>query len=61
MQSGLAHLPIRPYTDAEWDTLPHVFLNAEQEWDPSVLDHEYNIDDVPDVQEPNTPLGNFDD
>jgi hypothetical protein len=59
MQSGLARLPIRPYT--EWDTLPHVFLTAEQEWYPSVLDHEYNIDDVPNVQEPNTPLGNFDD
>jgi hypothetical protein len=61
MQSGLACLPIGPYTDAEWDTLPHVFLTAEQEWDPSVIDHEYNIDDVPDVQEPNTPLDIFDD
>ena len=39
IQSGLARLPIRPYTDHEWETLPHVILNAETEWDPSVLDH----------------------
>ena len=39
IQSGLARLPIRPYTDHEWETLPHVFLTAEPEWDPTVLDH----------------------
>ena len=39
IQSGLARLPIRPYTDHEWETLPHVFLTSETEWDPSVLDH----------------------
>jgi hypothetical protein len=39
IQSGLARLPIRPYTDHEWETLPHVFLTAETEWDPTVLDH----------------------
>ncbi len=38
IQSGLARLPIRPYTDHEWETLPHVFLTAESEWDPTVLD-----------------------
>jgi hypothetical protein len=29
VQAGLARLPIRPYTDNEWDSLPHVFLIAE--------------------------------
>jgi hypothetical protein len=39
----------------------HTFLTAETEWDPSVLDHENNIEDVPDVQDPTSSLGNFDD
>ena len=45
IQSGLARLDIRPFTDAEWDELPHVFLTAETEWDPSALDHEFDHDD----------------
>jgi hypothetical protein len=39
MQSGLARLPILPYTDHEWEMLPNVILTAEPGWDPSVLDH----------------------
>lgn len=39
IQEGLPRLDIRPYTDAEWDSLPHVFLTGETDWDPSVLDH----------------------
>ena len=44
IQSGLARLDIRPFTDAEWEALPHVFLTAETEWDPSALDHEFDHD-----------------
>ena len=39
VKDGLARLEIRPYTDAEFDTLPHVFLTSELDWDPTVLDH----------------------
>jgi hypothetical protein len=42
IKDGLARLDIRPYTDQEWDSLPHVFLTDEANWDPSVLDHQYN-------------------
>jgi hypothetical protein len=42
IKDGLARLAIRPYTDQEWDSLPHVFLTDEANWDPSVLDHQYN-------------------
>jgi hypothetical protein len=38
---GLARLAIRPFTDQEYDSLPHVFLTHEANWDPSILDHEY--------------------
>jgi hypothetical protein len=40
-KDGLARLDIRPHTDHEYDTLPHVFLPSEVEWDPTVMDHEF--------------------
>jgi hypothetical protein len=39
IQYGLARLNLCPYTDQEFDTLPHVILTLKLEWDPSVLDH----------------------
>jgi hypothetical protein len=41
IREGLARLDIRTYTDHEFDTLPHVFLTSELEWDPSVLDQTF--------------------
>ena len=45
IQDGLTRLTIRPYTDQEFDTLPHVILTSELEWDPSVLDHTFKEDE----------------
>jgi hypothetical protein len=45
IKDGLACLSIRPYTDHEWDNLPHVILAYEVEWDPSVLDHDFKEDE----------------
>jgi hypothetical protein len=45
IQDGLTRLKIRPYTDQEFDTLPHVIMTSEFEWDPSVLDHEFKEDE----------------
>jgi hypothetical protein len=42
IKDGLPCMAIRPYTDEEWDTLPHVFFTGESDWDPSVLDHEFD-------------------
>ena len=44
IKDGLARLDIRPYTDKEYDSLPHVFLTSELEWDPSAMDHCYDTD-----------------
>ena len=41
IKDGLTRLDIRPHTDEEFDTLPHVFLTSELEWDPTVMDHEF--------------------
>jgi hypothetical protein len=35
---GLAYLPMRPYTDTEYDSLPHIIMTSDAEWDCKVLD-----------------------
>ena len=42
IKDGLARLDLHSYTDEEFETLPHIFLTSELEWDPSVLDHTFN-------------------
>jgi hypothetical protein len=34
IKDGLARLSIHPYTDKEWEDLPHAILTSEVEWDP---------------------------
>jgi len=31
-------------TDDEWDTLPHVVLTSDVDWDPTALDHDLDDD-----------------
>jgi hypothetical protein len=66
IKDGLARLDIHPYTDAEFDTLPHVFLTSELEWDPSVLDHTFedntawgDINEAGNDLHPNTRFDEF--
>jgi hypothetical protein len=44
IKSGLPYVKMRPYTDQEWEMLPHVVLTGDGDWNPSVLDHDL-IDD----------------
>lgn len=39
-QRGLARLPIRPFTDAEFDLFPHLIMTDELAWDPADLDRD---------------------
>jgi hypothetical protein len=39
IKSGLPYFKMRPYTDKEWDSLPHVILARDCDWNPSVLDY----------------------
>jgi hypothetical protein len=63
IKDGLARLQIRPYTNHEWDTLPHVILTSELEWDPSVLDHDFQADDqwgvVPEIDDRFNQFGDY--
>ncbi len=37
MKNGLAYLNMRPPTDSELHTLPHVIFTSDDEWDPSIF------------------------
>ena len=39
MKNGLPYVPIRPFTDDEWEALPHVIWTADVPWDPAMLDN----------------------
>jgi hypothetical protein len=45
IQSGLPYVTMRPYADSEWDSLPHVILTSDAEWNPSILDNDLDDDD----------------
>ena len=45
IKSGLPYIKMQPYTDADWDSLPHVVLTGDSDWNPAVLDHELTDDD----------------
>ena len=32
-QNGLPYLPIRPFSNHEWDTLPHIVLTSDIDWE----------------------------
>ena len=42
--NGLPYVTMRPYTDSEWDSLPHVVWTGDSDWDPTVLDHRLEDD-----------------
>ena len=44
MQCGLPYLDMCPYTDQEWEDLPHIHLTHEDDWDPCMLDHDQSDD-----------------
>ena len=44
MRQGLMYADVRPVRDEEWGQLPHVHLTTDNEWDPSIYDHEL-VDD----------------
>ena len=44
MRQGLMYADVCPVRDEEWERLPHVHLTTDNEWDPSIYDHEL-VDD----------------
>ena len=44
---GLPYISIRPFTDTKWETLCHVTLTSDREWDPSIYDGSINVSNLP--------------
>ena len=42
IKDGLPYVSLRPYTDTEWETLPHVVWTRDSDWDPAIFDHEFD-------------------
>ena len=43
--NGLPYLPLRPFSDHDWKSLPHLVLTSDTDWDPTILDHSLTDDD----------------
>ena len=64
--NGLPYTPMRPFTDEEYNTLPHVLWTSELDWDPTTLDtivsdkpDWYNILDDLEQQKYHSPFDEF--
>ena len=53
---GLPYLDMHPYTNEEWNELPHIHITCKEDWDPSILDHKQSDDQDWYNQLPSTPL-----
>ena len=40
----LPYTPLRPYTDKEWEKIPHIILVSNEDRDPTFLDCEGQFD-----------------
>lgn len=49
IQNGLPRFVLRPFTDDEWKTLPHVVMTSKAKWDPSVMDYAMSGGEVDDT------------
>ena len=52
MINGLPYMSIRPFSDREFETLPHIVLTSDVPWDPTIADHLYAEEDNWDNQIP---------
>ena len=39
-------MKLRPYTDHEYETLPHIVMTSDKDWDPSITDNDADTDDI---------------
>jgi len=52
-RKGLPYIRIRPFTDHDWKTIPHVYLTSPDDWNPAILDS--NVPDSWFDQQPRDP------
>ena len=62
--NGLPYIPLQPYTDKEWEELPHVVWTSDTDWNPSSIDQSLtnepkSIEKAP-IQKDNNNIWTFD-
>jgi hypothetical protein len=45
IRGGLAYIDMHPPDDEEWETLPHVVLTSDADWDPTVVDNDLPLEE----------------
>ena len=58
VRNGLPYIDMRPPTDDEMKTLPHILVTSDMPWDPKILDHEQDISTMDDL--PSDPISAHD-
>jgi hypothetical protein len=58
VRHGLPYITMRPFTDEEFEELPHVLWTSEDDWDPTSLDSVISDDPNWYEAEPSPPLPN---
>ena len=58
IQDGLAYFKTRPFTDDEFNVLPHIVMTADEAWRPTVHDSIISDDTTWFERQPNEPLPN---
>jgi hypothetical protein len=43
VHQGLAYMDMQPPSDTEFDTLPHIVLTSDVDWDPSIISNEIDL------------------
>jgi hypothetical protein len=56
VRRGLPYITMRPFTDEEFEELPHVLWTSEDDWDPTSLDSVISDDPNWYEAEPSPPL-----
>ena len=51
IRNGLPYMDMHPPTDLELESYPHVIFTSDTPWDPTSLDHEYNVPDMENLTE----------
>jgi Reverse transcriptase (RNA-dependent DNA polymerase) len=55
IRNGLPHMDMSPPSDLEMESYPHVMFSSDLPWDPTILDDEYQAEDIS-IQDSDTSL-----
>ena len=60
-RDGLAYVEMSPPSDQDLQDYPHVVMTSDMEWNPSILDHEVDLNDIEQVMDGMPPANVYGD